>query len=205
MFHGKEKKQMNNIFITGTDTDIGKTIASAWICKNSNAKYWKPIQTGNDSDADIISQFSPKTVILPNIYKLKAPLSPYDSGKIENKQVDVKKIFEQAPSSKTVIEGAGGALVPVSENILMADLINPCNAKALIVAKSKLGFLNHIFMTIEVLKSRSIEILGIVLNGKTDLISTIETFSKHKVLAVLNDLESISTIELPSEIKEELK
>ena len=196
---------MNNIFITGTDTDIGKTIASAWICKNSNAKYWKPIQTGNDLDADVISHFSPKTLIIPNTYKLKAPLSPYDSGKIENKQVDVKKIFEQAPKNNTVIEGAGGALVPISENILMADLINPCNAKALIVAKSKLGFLNHIFMTIEVLKSRSIEILGIVLNGKTDLISTIETFSKHKVLAVLNDLESISTIELPSEIKEELK
>lgn len=204
MFYGKEKEQMN-IFVTGTDTDIGKTITSAWICKNSNAKYWKPIQTGNDSDSNIISQISPKTLIIPNAYKLKAPLSPYDSGKIENISIDLNKILEKSPANKTVIEGAGGALVPVSEKLFMADLINFCNAKAIIVAKSKLGFLNHIFMTIETLKNRSVEILGIILNGKTDLISTIETFSKCKVLAVLSNLESIFSIELPHEIKEELK
>lgn len=194
-----------NLFITGTDTDIGKTITSTWICKNSNAKYWKPIQTGSDSDSDIISKISPKTLIIPNTYRLKTPLSPYDSANCENKLIDIDKILASCPSDKTVIEGAGGALVPVLKNIFMADLINSFNAKAIVVAKSKLGFLNHIFMTIEILKSRSVEILGIILNGKTELIPTIENFSKYKVLATLENLESISTTKLPKEIYEELK
>ena len=67
-----------NIFITGTDTDVGKTITSAWICKNTSASYFKPIQTGDDSDTNTVIRFSPQTQIIPNAYKLKAPLSAYD-------------------------------------------------------------------------------------------------------------------------------
>lgn len=194
-----------NIFITGTDTDIGKTVTSAWICKNSNASYWKPIQTGSDSDSDTVSKFSPNTSIIPNAYCLKAPLSPYDSAKLEMKTIDVEQIKQSCPENHTIIEGAGGALVPVNNDLVMADLINILNAKAILVAKSKLGFLNHIFLTIEALRQRNVKVLGIVLNGDTDLIATIEKFSKCKVLAILKDLNSISNVKLPSEIMEELK
>lgn len=193
-----------NIFITGTDTDAGKTVTSAWICKHTEASYYKPIQTGDDSDADTVAHFSPNTNIIPNAYRLKAPLSAYDAARLEDACIDITKITKQCPADHTVIEGAGGALVPVTNDIMMADLINRLNAKALIVAKFKLGFLNHIFLTVEALRARKVSILGIILNGETELIDTIEKFSKCKVLATLQNLEAISNKPIPSEILYEL-
>ncbi len=195
-----------NIFVTGTDTDVGKTVTSAWICRNSSALYWKPIQTGDDSDTETVVRFSPKTRVIPNAYHLKAPLSAYDAARLEGVTTDIDKIVKQCcPQSNTVIEGAGGALVPITDDVMMADLITRLNAKALIVAKSQLGFLNHIFLTIEALRGRNVSILGIVLNGETELIGTIEKFARCKVLAVLKNLDSISNTNVPVEILQELR
>ena len=193
-----------NIFVTGTDTDIGKTITSAWICKWTSASYFKPIQTGDDSDANTVIQFSPQTQIVPNAYKLKAPLSAYDAAHLEGINIDIDVIKRQCPQNNTVIEGAGGALVPITPNVMMADLINLLNAKAIIVAKSKLGFLNHIFLTVEALKTRNIDILGIILSGETRLINTVEHFSKYKVLATLTNLSAVSNEPIPSVIQSTL-
>lgn len=196
-----------NIFVTGTDTDVGKTVVSSWICKNTYAKYWKPIQTGDDSDKDFVKKYSPKTNLIDEIYKLKAPLSPYDSAKLESVSIDKNKLLKNIPD-KTVIEGAGGLLVPICENFYMADIIKNTNSKTLIVAKSKLGFLNHIFLTVEYLKSHNIDILGIIINGETNLVETIEYFSKIKVLQILpfkdNVSMSIDSVSLPKEISEVL-
>ena len=186
-----------NIFITGTDTDVGKTVVSSWICRHTDAQYWKPIQTGDDSDTATVQKFSPSTKVLQNAYKLKAPLSAYDAAKRENITIEEEKIINMCPQNSTVIEGAGGSLVPITNDIMMADLINKLNAKVIIVAKSQLGFLNHIFLTVEALKSRGVDIIGIILNGKTDLIDTIEKFSKCKILASLTSLDDIKTKNLP--------
>ena len=196
---------MSNIFVTGSDTDVGKTLTSAWICRQTNASYWKPIQTGDDSDAETVAKYAPSTTIIPNTYHLKAPLSAYDSARLEGIRIDIDKIKDQCPENHTVIEGAGGALVPITDEAMMADLIRLLNAKALIVAKSQLGFLNHIFLTVEALRARNIDILGIVLNGETELISTIEKFSKCKILAVLKNLNAISNTHVPNEILQELQ
>ena len=187
-----------NIFITGTDTDIGKTVVSSWICRQTNAQYWKPIQTGDDSDTATVQKFSPLTKVFPNAYKLKAPLSAYDGARLENVTIDIDKIIGMCPKNNTVIEGAGGALVPITDNIMMADLIKELNSKVIIVAKSKLGFLNHIFLTVETLKSRGIDIIGIILNGKTELIDTIEKFARCDVLDILTCLDDIDTKNIPS-------
>jgi dethiobiotin synthase len=174
-----------NIFVTGTDTDVGKTVVSAWLCLHTNADYWKPIQTRNDSDKNVVAKLSPRTRIIPEIYKLKAPLSPYDASKLEDIEID-RNLF-RIDTHNTVIEGAGGILGPVAKNFLMVDLIKTCGAKVLIVAKSKLGMINHLLMTTEVLRSRAIDILGIVINGKIEnnLKNTIEGFSKLKILSVI--------------------
>jgi dethiobiotin synthetase len=199
-----------NIFVTGTDTDAGKTIISSWICVHTKAKYWKPIQTGNDSDSQIVKELSPKTKIIPNAYQLKVPLSPFDSANLDNSKIDINKLTENK-YDKIVIEGAGGALVPISENFYMADLIKSSNSKVVIVAKSKLGFLNHIFLTVESLKARDIGILGIIVNGEVEkfLIETIEKFSALKVLQVMPYMENIKAqlknIELPKNIMEILQ
>jgi len=197
---------MSNVFITGTDTDVGKTTVSAWICMHTNANYWKPIQTGNDSDKGVIRKFSPHTKIISEVYKLQAPLSPYDSANLENREIDVDLLKKDL--TNTVIEGAGGALVPIADNFFMVDLITLCNAKALIVAKSKLGMINHVLMTVEVLKNRAIEIVGIVVVGEIqeNIKSTVEKFSGLKIIAIIphtNDLiATLNNAPLSNEILE---
>lgn len=201
-----------NLFVTGTDTNIGKTIVSSWICLQlqSQAKYWKPIQTGDDSDSKFVSEISPNTEIIPSSYILKAPLSPFDSAKLERKIIDVN-VFKKTSVDKCVIEGAGGVLVPIAEEFLMVDLIKSTNSKVVIAAKSQLGFINHILLTVEALKSREIEVVGIVINGNVEghLFDTIELFSKCKILQVLPMLGNknynlLKNIKLPKELKEVL-
>ncbi|MDR2812257.1 MAG: dethiobiotin synthase [Puniceicoccales bacterium] len=70
-----------NIFVTGTDIGVGKTIVSAWICCQTEASYWKPIQTGyeHDSDRQTVEQLSLNTVTIDGAYRPRAPLSPYDA------------------------------------------------------------------------------------------------------------------------------
>jgi dethiobiotin synthase len=198
-----------NIFVTGTDTDVGKTAVSSWICMHTNADYWKPIQTGNDSDKNVIARFSPHTRIIPEAYKLAAPLSPYDSANLEEVKIEIEVLKKNLRN--TIVEGAGGALVPIAKNFCMADLIKTIEAKALIVAKSKLGTINHILMTAEILRARKIDIIGIIINGEMEdyIKATIEEFSKTKILAVIprsdNLAETLRGIKLPSEIWEALQ
>ncbi|MDR0630953.1 MAG: dethiobiotin synthase [Holosporales bacterium] len=195
-----------NIFVTGTDTGVGKTIISSWICRHSGAKYWKPVQTGADSDSRAVRHISPRTVIIPEAYKLKAPLSAYDSAKLENATIEPAKIIARIPNN-AVIEGAGGVLVPIAEGFFLADLIQQVNCKVVVVARSKLGFQNHIYLTIEALMRRNIDVLGIVINSHSDFVPTIERFSGVKVLQVFpwskrDIVRTISATVLPREISD---
>lgn len=181
-----------NIFITGTDTDAGKTTVSAWICSKIKTRYQKLIQTGDESDADTVKIFAPETDIIPEIYKLKAPLSAYDAAKLEKKFIDVQKIATTL--DKSVIEGAGGLFVPIADNFLMIDAIKQTNSQVLIVARSKLGMINHILLTVYALHSQKLPILGIVICGNIDknIKETIEYFSNEKILEVLPESENLS-------------
>ena len=193
-----------NLFITGTDTDVGKTTVSAWICSKIRTTYWKPIQTGSDADADVIQKFAPQTEILPNAYRLKAPLSAWDAARFEQRTIDVQKL--RTDRDKILIEGAGGLLVPIAENFFMRDVIEQTHATALVVARSKLGMINHVLLTIFALHQRKIPVLGIAICGDVErnIRETIEHFSKVHILAVLpetNDLKALfGQTPLPSEI-----
>lgn len=197
-----------NIFVTGTDTNVGKTVISAWICLHTTAKYWKPIQTGSDVDKNVIKKLSQHTEIIPEAYQLKAPLSPYDAAKLENTEIRPNLFSEimALEKSSCVIEGAGGILVPIGKNFYMVDLIKKCNARALLVAKSQLGVINHVLMTVEVLRHRGIDIVGVVINGMIEphLLDTLEKFSRAKVLQIMPPAKNLSKtlrcIKLPSEI-----
>jgi dethiobiotin synthetase/malonyl-CoA O-methyltransferase len=195
-----------SIFVTGTDTDAGKTTVSAWLCMHTKADYWKPIQTGDDSDKDIIAAFSPHTRIIPEAYKLKAPLSPYDAANLENLKI-FPDMFNRNVQN-IVIEGAGGILVPIADNFCMVDMIKACDAAALVVVRSKLGMINHTLMTIEVLRNRNIDIVGIVISGTVDdyIQKTIEKFSQSKILAIIpqsnNLIETLRSVNVPPDILE---
>lgn len=193
-----------NLFITGTDTDAGKTTVSAWICSKIKTTYWKPIQTGSDTDSDIIRKFAPRTEILPNAYRLKAPLSAWDAARLEQKTLDVQKL--RTERDKILIEGAGGLLVPIAENFFMRDVIEQIHATALVVARSKLGMINHLLLTIFALHQRKIPVLGIIICGdiEKNIHDTIEHFSKERILKVLPETDDLKALfeqtPLPSEI-----
>lgn len=198
-----------NLFITGTDTDVGKTITSAWICMHtSSAKYWKPLQTGNDSDSVTIKQLSPHTKILAEAYILREPLSPYNAAMAECIDLDTKNLITS--EDKILIEGCGGVLVPICDDFFVIDLIKSNNAKALIVAKSKLGIINHLMLTVSALKNAGIEILGIVITGAIEksIFETITKLSGVDILAVINYSDNLkktlSSIPLPKKILETL-
>jgi dethiobiotin synthetase len=157
-----------------------------------------------------VKKLSPPTEIINEAYRLKAPLSPYDSAKSENIEINLE-LFDEITSrekSLCIIEGAGGILVPIAENFFMADLIKRCNAKAIVVAKSKLGMINHTLMTVEILRARKIDVIGTVINGEIDsgIKDTLEKFSRLKIFGIIphseNLYETLRNVKLPPEFLE---
>jgi dethiobiotin synthetase len=171
-------------FVTGTDTDVGKTTISKWLCFHLGLSYYKPIQTGSIEVMDQQSvQLFTQTQVFPSTLVYKAPLSPNQAAFLEKKvcMIDHIKCPDQ---SNLLIEGAGGVLVPLNDHILMIDLIAQLQVPVLIVARSTLGTLNHTLLTVEALNARKIPVIGIVLNGPKNQLNkdSLEHFSSLKVL-----------------------
>ena len=174
-------------FISGTDTNVGKTIVSAVLATKLEAHYFKPIQCGlnkmNLKDSEVVKSLSNKAKILNELYFLKKPLSPFVAAKQEKKKIDVNKILQFVKNLKTkklVIEGAGGLNVPINSNYLMSDLCQKLNSPLILVSRTKLGTINHTLMSLEVIKKKKIKLLGIIFFGKKELetLETIKFFGK---------------------------
>ena len=189
------KKTLNKkgIFVTGTDTGIGKTVVSAGLCVSLSAHYWKPIQAGFPTDMEFIGRYISKDRIYPSAYILKRPLSPNQAAEAEGFRIESKKIVLPQCSQPLVIEGAGGALVPYNDREDMVDLMKKLACPVLIVARSTLGTLNHSLLTISALRSRGVNILGLVLVGPFHALNKrdIEERGKVRVLLELPILESL--------------
>ncbi len=156
------------LFITGISTDVGKTIAAAILVEALEADYWKPIQAGDldNSDSHKIKTYisNNKTVIHENSYLLNTPASPHMAAQIDGITIDINKIIEPKTQKNLVIEGAGGIFVPLNDNDCVIDLIQP-DYKVIIVSRHYLGSINHTLLSIEALKSRKINIAGIIFSG----------------------------------------
>jgi len=190
-------QNINGIFVAGTDTNVGKTIVSAaFICalrRRKNVCYWKPIQTGIEADDDT------KTVrelancsdaeIFDKGFRLEKPLSPHLSARLANVEITVEKILDFLPNEPDerfwIIEGAGGALVPLNETELLIDLIKVLDLPVVVAARSGLGTINHTLLTVEALRNRGLEIFGVIMNGEPndENRQAIERFGQVKVLA----------------------
>lgn len=177
---------MKAIFVTGTDTGVGKSVVTGCLFryltqKGYNVITQKWVQTGSDSllSSDIgmhfkisrralnqVKEYLP--LILPNLFK--TPASPHLASRLENKKIDSEKIKKSFRSlSKmfdfVIVEGAGGALVPINKDKLLIDIVKELKLPVLIVAGNKLGAINHTLLTIESLNARKIKILGLVFNN----------------------------------------
>jgi dethiobiotin synthase len=161
---------MSCYFVTGTDTDVGKTVVSSLLVKQLGAYYWKPIQSGTNDCEDKnevleLSGISPEK-ILPCSYELTEPLSPHDAAKIDGVDIDFDQIKKPIVDGPLIIEGAGGVFVPINDDYLMIDLMAKLQCPAIVVARSGLGTINHTLLTLKALRDYGIEVAGVILNGE---------------------------------------
>ncbi|WP_379922885.1 dethiobiotin synthase [Erythrobacter sp. R86502] len=156
------------VIVTGTDTDVGKTVFAAALTRALGAHYWKPVQAGDDDGTDrarVAALGVPEAMILPEAYCLKTPCSPHRAARIDGVSIDPARLALPRTHGPLVVEGAGGALVPVTDHILYADVFAQWRAPAVIVAATRLGTINHSLMTIEALRARGVPICGIAFIG----------------------------------------
>ncbi len=152
--------------VTGTDTDIGKTVFAAGLATAVGAAYWKPIQAGLDGggDFDTVARLG-VTRIVPSAYVLNTPCSPHRAAEIDGVAIDPARLALPAADAPLIVEGAGGVLVPVTRELAFADLFARWQQPVVLVARTGLGTINHSLLSIEALRTRGVPILGIAFIG----------------------------------------
>ena len=162
---------MRKIFVSGIGTGIGKTLIAALLTEKLKADYWKPVQAGNldDTDTDLVKRLISNTqsVFHPERFRLTAPMSPHAAAEIDGVEIKLSDFKIPETTNNLVIEGAGGLLVPLSKELFIIDLITHINAEVVLVSQNYLGSINHTLLSAEALKSRNINVTGIVFNGET--------------------------------------
>jgi len=160
---------VNGFIVTGTDTDIGKTVFAAGLAGALGAHYWKPVQAGVDPEGDKerVAALSglPPSHILPEAYRLTTPASPHLAARIDGIEITAERLALPKVDGTLVVEGAGGLMVPVSESLLMIDLFALWGLPVILCARTGLGTINHSLLSIEALRTRAIPIAGIAFIG----------------------------------------
>ena len=161
---------MKALIVTGTDTGIGKTILCAGLSAALMARYWKPVQAGleEETDSETIARLAPGTLIHPEAYRLITPASPHLAARIDGVMIAPARLTPPPGAGPLIIEGAGGALVPLSETRLYADQFAAWGLPVVIAARTQLGTINHSLLTIEALRARAIPIAGIAFIGPAE-------------------------------------
>ncbi|MBR0552431.1 dethiobiotin synthase [Stakelama marina] len=160
------------IIITGTDTEIGKTVFSAALTGALDGCYWKPVQAGLDdgSDRERVARLAGvgEERLLPEAYRLTTPCSPHQAADIDGVTIEAERLTIPECDRPLVVEGAGGALVPLTRSLTYADMFARWKAPAVIVARTALGTINHSLLTVEALRSRGVPLLGIAFVGDSN-------------------------------------
>jgi dethiobiotin synthase len=168
------------VFVTGTDTGVGKSVVSATLFhryrRGRRLRYWKPIQTGIESDddtADVARLAECKEAdICSQGVRLARPVSPHLAARLSGYTIDTDQLVasfrHQDRDDRWIVEGAGGVLVPINDGDTMADLMVRLGLPVVVVARTALGTINHTLLTLEALRVRSLEIAGVVMVGPED-------------------------------------
>jgi len=159
--------------VTGTDTGIGKTVFAAALVQALGATYWKPIQAGleDETDSETVARLTnPPSPgrggsVLPETYRLNTPASPHLAAELDGVAIDIGTLMPPETNGPLVIEGAGGALVPVTRDTLFADIFARWQVPVIVCARTGLGTINHSLLTIDALRHRDVPIHGIAFIG----------------------------------------
>jgi len=178
---------MQGLFVTGTDTGVGKTVVSAALALRTGFGYWKPIQTGNENDTAEVQRLAACAVFDQGV-RLPDPVSPHLAAERSGTTIAVAEVVSQAPGDGSwIVEGAGGVLVPLNAREKMIDLMTALALPVVVVARSTLGTINHTLLTLEALRSRGLRVEMVVLSGVSDPAN----------LAAIRTIGNVTAIEMP--------
>lgn len=169
----KEKLEIQNLeqkklFVTGIGTEVGKTVCSSILTKYFNADYWKPIQSGDlhFSDSMKIKEWVGENVVIhPERYRLQLAASPHQSALEEGILINSNDFKLPETQNNLIIEGAGGLMVPISDDEFIIDLIEKLNLPVALVVRNYLGCINHTLLSLIALEKKNIKLEYLVLNG----------------------------------------
>jgi dethiobiotin synthetase len=189
---------MNKGFIvSGTDTGIGKTTVAAMLVLALDALYWKPIQSGTQDGTDTqrvrALTLLPDDRFLPERYVLLQPLSPHRAAELDGVAIEPEALMVPAAARTLIVEGAGGLMVPITRRFLQIDLFADWGLPIILCARTALGTINHTLLSIEALRSRRLQLHGLIFvgNDNADNVRTIAEFSGARVLGHVPQLQSI--------------
>jgi len=190
------------VFITGTDTGVGKTLVGALLAaglveRGVDVGVMKPVETGCADmiprDAAILKKAAnvddPLDKICPVVYR--EPLAPFAAARREGREVDLNKIRSaymelSGKHRMMIVEGAGGLMSPVSENFLIANLVIEIGLPLLVVAPDRLGCINHVLLTLSSARKMEIDVVAVVLNR----LDYSEDLSRRSNAELIEDLTS---------------
>jgi dethiobiotin synthase len=189
---------VQGFFVTGTDTDVGKTVVSAWLVGRLGACYWKPVQAGNhpETDSAIVRRLSGAAAdrILPEAYLLPEPIAPHEAARRAGTTIDMAKLVPPACRGPLVVEGAGGLLVPLNDKAYVIDLATELHLPIVLVARSTLGTINHTLLSLEAIRRRGLLLAGVVVNGPETPHNraAIEHYGKVEIIAEIPWLDQLT-------------
>lgn len=166
-----DRSRTRPIVVTGTDTEIGKTVFAAALAGALDAHYWKPVQAGLEEDGGDrdrvarLSGLSPSR-ILPDAYRLATPCSPHRAAEIDGVEILPERLALPQVDGALVVEGAGGVLVPLTREITYADQFARWGAPVVLVARTGLGTINHTLLSLEALRARKVDVIGVAFVGE---------------------------------------
>ena len=190
------------LVVCGTDTDVGKTIVSAWLVQGLKATYWKPVQSGLEGGGDRervrLLLNLPRERLVPEVYAFTQPVSPHWASELDQQPLDPERLTLPESTGHLVVETAGGVMVPLTRSWLQIDQLTRWDLPIVLVARSGLGTLNHTLLTLEALRLRNLKVLGLILNGPphADNPDTLEQLGGVPVLAQLPPLQQLNAQQL---------
>jgi dethiobiotin synthetase len=189
---------VEGFFVTGTDTNVGKTVVSAWLVGQLDGCYWKPVQAGTrpETDSDIVRSLAgvPPDRILPEAYVLSEPIAPHEAARREGITIDLGKLVLPVCDRPLVVEGAGGLMVPLTDDAYVIDLATELHLPVVLVARSTLGTINHTVLSLEAIRRRGLPLAGVVITGPETPHNraAIERYGQVEVIAEIPWLDAVT-------------
>lgn len=196
------RSRIGPLVVCGTDTDVGKTVVSAWLVQGLKANYWKPVQSGLEGGGDRgrVQQLLdlPADRVVPEAYAFQQPVSPHWAAELDGLPLEPERLRLPPSSEPLIVETAGGLMVPLTRGWLQIDQLQHWGCPIVLVARSGLGTLNHTLLSLEALKHRDLDVLGLILNGPphADNPNTLEQFGSVPVIAHLPLLSPLNAQQL---------